>query len=115
MKTLLTGLMATTLAATFAVASVNAAPVYTPQSEAVGVIQKADYDPDSNRSHWRHDRHWGWDNGRHNGWKKRHHWRRYDDDYSYNDRRAFRRHHHRHHWDRDRYEDSGVTLQFRLN
>jgi len=112
MKTFLTGLMAATLAATFGVASVNAAPVHAPRSELAGIVQKADYDPDSNRSHWRHDRHWGHDNGRHEGWKKRH-WRRHHDEYRYSDHRAFRRHHDGHHWRHgDRYEDNGVTLHF---
>ena len=112
MKSLLTGLMAVTLAASFGVASVNAAPFHTPQSETAGAIQKADYYPDSNRSHWRHDRHWGWDNGRHEGWKKRH-WRRHHDDYSYSDRRAFRHHHHGRYWRHGGWhDDNGVTLHF---
>ena len=114
MRNLLTGLMATTLAATFVVATAESAPLYAPRSEPAGIIQKAHYDSHSNRSHWRHDRHWGWDNGRHEGWKKKRHWRRHHDDYRYSDRRAFRRHYnHRNNWrHRDRYHDNGVTLHF---
>ena len=88
MRNLLTGLMATTLAATFVTATANSAPLYVPQSQPAGVMQQVDH-----RSHWRHGRHW--DNGRHLGWKKRH-WRRHHDGYRYSDRRAFRRHYHRH-------------------
>ena len=114
MRNLLTGLMATTLVATFVVATAESAPLYAPRSEPAGIIQKAHYDSHSNRSHWRHDRHWGWDNGRHEGWKKKRHWRRHHDDYRYSDRRAFRRHYHRHNNWRydDGYYDNGVTLHF---
>ena len=69
MRNLLTGLMATALAATFVTATANSAPLYAPQSQPAGIMQKVDH-----RSHWRHGRHW--DNGRHLGWKKRH-WRRH--------------------------------------
>ena len=40
MRNLLTGLMATTLAATFVAATANSAPLYVPQSEPAGVMQK---------------------------------------------------------------------------
>ena len=43
MRNLLTGLMATTLAATFAAATANSAPLYMPQSEPAGVVQKVDH------------------------------------------------------------------------
>jgi hypothetical protein len=112
MKALLTGLMAATLSASFTIASAHAVPVYAPQAAHAGTIHTVDYDQGSSRSHWRHDRHWGWDNGRHEGWKKRH-WRRHHDDYSYSERRAFRRHHHGRYWRHGGWhDDNGVTLHF---
>lgn len=99
MKMLLSGLMATALAASFAIASgapANAAPVYVPQSEqaqAPSDLQKVQYRGEWRDGYWQYrHRHWrgGWERRhawrayRSSRWAMRHAWRRYyDDDYYY--------------------------------
>jgi hypothetical protein len=92
MKMFLSGLMATALAASFAIATgapANASPVYVPQSEQARTdIQKAEYD-----GYWRPYHRYGRDRGerrhawrayRAERWAMRHAYRPYyDDDYYY--------------------------------
>ena len=61
MNTLLSGLMATTLAASFAIASampLNAAPIYAPQSVQMRDDIVKVHNPWRGRHHWRADRRW---------------------------------------------------------
>ena len=78
MNKLLSGLMATALAASFAIAAAmpsNAAPVYVPKSEQV----RTDVDNvNHTRRHWRMQRRAEWRSERR--WARRHAWR---DRYSY--------------------------------
>lgn len=115
-KMVLSGLMATALAASFAIASggpANASPVYVPQSEqarqAPVDIQKVQY-----RREWR-DGYWQY---RHRPsrerWERRHAWRAYQAD-----RWAMRHSWHRRHYYDDTYRPyyryhhrPGVSLYF---
>ena len=107
MNRFLSGLMATTLAASFAFAAalpLNAAPIFVPKSHEVRTDAET---VNHTRRHWRYqqrrwaerraERHW-----------RRHHSRFYHDDYYYERRQAFR-HHHRHYRP---WRDGGVTLEF---
>lgn len=111
MNKLLSGLLATSLAASFLIAPampLNAAPVFVPKS----VETQSDVQQVKHRKWHRGHRHWRAER-RH--WRaERRHWRRhawrdryYDDDYYY-----YRRHglyDNRRYWRRNR---SGVTLEF---
>ena len=113
MNKLLSGLMATALAASFAIASVmplNAAPVYVPKSEQVQTdVQQVNH----TRRHWRCSSSvapnaalTATGDGRHAAIYRD---RYYDDGYHYERRHGFR-HYPRRHW----RGDDGITLQFRF-
>jgi hypothetical protein len=81
MKKLLSGWIATTLAAAFAIGSalpLNAAPIYVPNSEQmrVGAPEPVKYGGDWRRGNYRH-----WRAQR--GWERRHAWRSYRPGYYY--------------------------------
>jgi len=112
MKTFLSGLMATALVASLAIATgapANAAPVYVPQSaQARTDIQKADYDGYYYRPHHRYwrdrwERRHAWRAYRAERWAMRHEYR-YGDDYYYN--RHYYPGYYRH------YHRPGVSLYF---
>src|SRR6185436_522360 len=100
MNRFLSGLVATTLAASFAFASalpLNAAPMFVPKSHEVRTdVEKVDH----TRRHWRYQQErWAERRAERRAYR---HWRRnhsrfYDDDYYYERRQAFR-HHHRRPW-----------------
>jgi hypothetical protein len=92
MNKILSGLTATALAASFAIASevpVNAAPVFVPQSEQVrGDVQQVRHDTYWGRHrHWRHHRRHGWrnryyyDNDGYYAYRPRYYHRYYGGDY----------------------------------
>ena len=116
MNKFLSGLMASSLVASFAVASVipaEATPVFVPKMEAVRTdAQNVDYyvyrRGDNARVYhrnWRAER-------RAERWQRRQAWRDryYSDDPYYHS--AYRKHHRRH-WGHNRWrDDSGVRLEF---
>lgn len=114
MNKLLSGLMATTLAASFAIASVvplNAAPVYVPKSEQVKTdVQQVNH----TRRHWRIQQQRRAERRAYRQWRRearRDFYRdRYRDDGYYYERRHGFRHYPRRHW----RGDDGITLQFRF-
>ena len=120
MNKFLSGLMASTLVASFAVASVisaEAAPVFVPKTEAVQTdVKNVDYyvyrgdNARVYRRDWRAERRAEWRERRAERWQRRHAWRDryYEDDGYYHS--AYRYHHRRHH---NRWrDDNGVRLEF---
>jgi hypothetical protein len=116
MNKLLSGLMATALMGSFAIASVipaNAAPVYVPKSDQVrSDVENVNH----TRRHWRMQRRAEWRAERAYRWSRRHAWREryYDDNDGYY---AYRpRYYHRYYGgDYPRYyRRPGVTLEFDL-
>ena len=114
MNKLLSGLMATTLAASFAVASVmplNAAPIYVPKSEQVRTdVEQVNH----TRRHWRIQQQRRAERRAYRQWRREarrdfYRDRYYDDGYYYERRHAFR-HYPRRHW----RGDNGVILEFRF-
>jgi len=127
MNKLLSGLMATALMGSFAMASVmpaNAAPVYVPKSEQVRTDRTDVEKVNHTRRHWRiqQERRAFRAERRANRWERRREWRQDSYDHS-----AYR--HHNRHWRndnngywrdnnngywRDNGDNGGVTLQFNL-